>query len=109
MNSEAEWEVFRVINSKVDLKCSFLYLVHWEDPWDDTWEPSESLCNASEVLEAFHCSCSHKLKSEAQELSLKPFNDEENEEGFWVISENSDDRILKNSFFSIIWLSNKIL
>ena len=109
MNSEAKWEVSEVINSKVNLKCSFLYLVHWEGPWDNTWEPSESLHNASEVLEAFHCSCSHKLKSETWELSLKLSNDEENEKDFWVISENSDDRILKSSFFPIKWLSNIIL
>ena len=109
MNGEAEWEVSEVIDSKIDLKCSFLYLIHWEDPWDDIWDSSESLRNVLEVLEAFHCSYSHKLKSEAWELSLKFFNNEENEKDFWVISENSEDRILKSSFFSIIWLFNIIL
>ena len=84
MNGEAEWEVFRVIDSKIDLKCEFLYLVHWEGPWDDTWEPSESLWNTSEVLKAFHCSCLNKLKSEACELSLKLLNDEEDEKDFWA-------------------------
>ena len=109
MNSEAEWEVFRVIDSKVNLKCSFLYLVHWEGPWDDIWEPLEFLHNASKVLEAFHCSCFYELKSETQKLSSEPFNDKENEEDFWVISENSENRILKSFFFSIIWLSSLIL
>ena len=82
MHSEAEWEVFRVIDFKINLKCSFLYLIHWEDPWDDIWELLESLCNASEVLEAFHCSCFYKLKLETWELSLKLFTDEENKKGF---------------------------
>ena len=84
MNSEAEWEVSEVINSKVDLKCSFLYLVHWEGPWDNTWEFLKSLRNVSEVLEAFHCSCSHKLKSEAWELSPELTNDEDDKKGFWA-------------------------
>ena len=109
MNGEAEWEVSGVIDSKVDSERGFLYLVHWEGPWDDTWEPPESLRNVSEVLEAFHCSCPHKLKSEAWKLSLKLSNNEEDEEGFWAISEKSDNRILKSSFFPIIWLSNIIL
>ena len=82
MNGEAEWEVFKVIDSKVDPECSFLYLIHWEGPWDDTWELSESLRNVPEVLEAFHCSCPHKLKSEACELSPELSNDEEDEKGF---------------------------
>ena len=64
MNSEAEWALFRVIDFKVDSECSFLYLVHWEDSWDDIWEFSDFLHNVSEVLEAFHCSYFHKLKSE---------------------------------------------
>ena len=84
MNGEAEWEVSEVINSKIDLKCEFLYLIHWEGPWDDTWEPLKSLWNASEVLKAFHCSCLNKLKSEACELSLKLLNDEEDEKDFWA-------------------------
>ena len=82
MNGEAEWEVFRVIDSKIDLKCEFLYLIHWEDSWDDTWESLKSLWNVSEVLEAFHCSCPHKLKSETWKLSSELFNDKEDEEDF---------------------------
>ena len=84
MNGEAEWEVSGVIDSKVDPECDFLYLIHWKGPWDNTWEPPESLWNAPEVLEAFHCSCPDKLKSEARELSPEPLNDEEDEEGFWA-------------------------
>ena len=84
MNGETKWEVSEVINSKIDLKCEFLYLIHWEGPWDDTWEPLKSLWNISEVLKAFHCSCLNKLKSEAWELSLKLLNDKENEKGFWA-------------------------
>ena len=63
IDSKAEWEVFRVINSKIDSECEFLYLIHWEDSWDDTWESLKSLQNVSEVLKAFHCSYSDKLKS----------------------------------------------
>ena len=84
MNGEAEWEVSGVIDSKIDSECEFLYLIHWEDPWDDTWESLKSLWNVPEVLEAYHCSCLNKLKSEACELSLKPLNDEEDEKGFWA-------------------------
>ena len=82
MNDEAEWEVFRVINFKIDSKCDFLYLIYWEDSWDDTWEPSESLCNILEVLKAFHCSCSDKLKLKACKLSSEPLIDKENEKSF---------------------------
>ena len=109
MNGEAEWEVSEMIDFKINLKYSFFYLVHWEGSWDDIWEPSESLHNVSEVLKVFHCSCSHKLKSETWELSLKFFNNQEDEKDFWVISENSEDRISKNSFFLIIWSLNIIL
>ena len=84
MNSEAEWEVFRVIDFKVNSECSFLYLVHWEDPWDDIWELSESLWNISEVLKTFHCSCLNKLKLKAWELSSESLNDEENKKDFWA-------------------------
>ena len=78
MNSKAEWEVSDVIDFKVDLKYSFLYLIHWKDPWDNISESLKFLSNTSEVLKAFHCSCSHKLKLKTCELNLKSFNDEEN-------------------------------
>ena len=84
MNGEAEWEVSGVINSKIDSECEFLYLIHWEGLWDDTWEPLKSLWNVFEVLKTFHCSCLNKLKPEACELSLKSFNNEENEKDFWA-------------------------
>ena len=99
MNDEAEWEVSEVIDFKVNLKCSFLYLIHWEGPWDDIWESLKSLHNASEVLKAFHCSCSHKLKSEAWELSSEFFNNEEDEKDFWVISETFWEQDLEELFF----------
>ena len=84
IDGEAEWEVSGVIDSKIDPECSFLYLIHWEGPWDDTWESLKSLWNTSEVLEAFHRSCPDKLKLKACKLSLKPLNNEKDEKGFWA-------------------------
>ena len=61
LNDSNEYEVQRILDSKVD-RCrkgsSLLYLVEWSG-FDDTaestsWEPAENVQNAPDLVKAFH-------------------------------------------------------
>src|SRR5882672_3994808 len=61
LDDSDEWEVNRILDSKVDRCCKglgLLYLVEWKGfdntPDATSWEPLEHLANATDLVQAFH-------------------------------------------------------
>jgi len=68
LDDSDEWEVHRILDSKIDCHhkgLGLLYLVEWKGfdntPNATSWEPPEHLMNAPNVVQAFHQAYPDKL------------------------------------------------
>ena len=52
-DSDAEWEVQAITDSKIDPCHGFLYRVVWVGDWDDSWEPPAML-SCPDLVDDFH-------------------------------------------------------
>ena len=52
-DSDAEWEVQVITDSKINPCRGFLYRVVWVGNWDDSWEPLMML-SCSDLVDDFH-------------------------------------------------------
>ena len=53
IDSDAEWEVQAITDSKIDPYRGFLYRVVWVGDWDDSWEPPAML-SCPGLVDDFH-------------------------------------------------------
>ena len=60
-DSDAEWEVQAITDSKIDPHRGFLYRVVWVGDWDDSWEPPAML-SCPDLVNDFH-QCNPKKPS----------------------------------------------
>ena len=76
IDDNQKWQVHDIIDSRLDSDKGFQYLIQWTltDTWKDSWESSVNLKNSSEVIAAFHQSCSDKSVPQTCQLhtNLEP-------------------------------------
>jgi Chromo (CHRromatin Organisation MOdifier) domain len=51
--TDVDWEVRDILDSKMDKRRGLLYRVAWEGEWEDTWEPAH-LLNCRTLVARFH-------------------------------------------------------
>ena len=67
IDGHEEWEVKAILSHK-DTKRGHKYLVRWKgySPAEDTWEPSENLSNAAELLQDYLATASNNSHSHSK-------------------------------------------